>query len=65
MSYWLVIFGSGSFSLGRGPTWRAGAHEIKSEHAQEVLAWKAKHAPTATWLAVLDHEPDLITDPRV
>ncbi len=60
-TYWLVVFGNGSFGIGR-KTWRAGAHPIDAQTARDVLAWKERH-PNAKWLAVLDEEPDLISGP--
>jgi len=61
-TYWLVVLGTGSFGLGHR-TWRAGAHEVDAETAREALDWKARYAPEVRWLAVLDEEPDLLSDP--
>lgn len=55
-TFYLVVTGRGSFSLGRRPSWRAGVHEIDAITAAEILAWKEKH-PGAHWLVLSEVEP--------
>ena len=54
--YWLVVEGSGSFSLGKDqPIWR-GKNRITADQAEQLLAYKDAH-PEVEWLTFSTEDP--------